>query len=299
MSDWDPMEWQSQMMASEMPTTRHAILSAIVVDAPYEPVCRLSYSEIAERADISRRTVARHVAAAKEQGWLEHDGSNLRLTFPDTRDGGPEDVARNHDTRDGGPESPSPSPPEGKTKVSTPSKEKLKPPSSTPPSDDDDVTTTQPQQPSDPPEKPQRQRVNEANRTHDTDTHAEPGEPDDADGTGAIESDLSQWVLRQLQDHDLQASISESMTIARRLLASDLQPEQYRRYVLDRLASYRAKVEAEGEDPTHVKSWLGQTRNVGWWLEDRSGGGGGSGASSSRTVETGFLSDIDKETIGR
>jgi hypothetical protein len=129
--------------------------------------------------------------------------------------------------------------------------------------------------------------------------HAEPGEPEDADGRGAIEADLSQWVSRQIQDHDLQATISESMIIARRLLASDLKPDQYRQYVLDRLAEFRAKVEADGEDPTHVKSWLGQSRNVRWWLEDRSGGGGSSGTSSSRTTETGFLSDIDKETLGR
>jgi len=216
--------------------------------------CTLGAAGVAYMSGVSERTAQRRIRELLEAGWVCGKHGDLRPSFP------------GHDTCDDSGDVTADATGDGVTHDDT-----------------RDVTADASQSPSSP-SSPLKEKNPQTPIKENNPSSNPPPPPDDDHGAGEREAqDLTsefaadpdveakvdeQWLQTELADHGLQPTIQDPQQILRRLKASRLEPGKWKPYLLDRLATYQAKI-SEGETtPQKAKSWIGRSDNVRWWIED-------------------------------
>jgi len=247
---FDRFEWMRGWLRAGLKATTILVLTALLDHMGKDGRAWPSVSTIAGLIGKSPRTVQRHLRIAEKFGWIETNNrgyhsnvyvakvGNSRAPTPDTHVTTP---------RHGCHHPPSPMSPPGDTHVTTPLT-----PVSPPPRHGCH------------PEQTIEQTIEQRSSSHPNEPEAECFENPKPDPN---DDDLVRFILESLADYEINISIGESEKIARRLILSELEISDRRRYLLDWIPRLREKIDS-GSNQRKVLSWLGGSKSIGWWQCD-------------------------------
>lgn len=245
--EFDRFKWARGWAEDERITssTAIAILGALLQHMSPQGECYPSVPTLARLGRCTERTVRRHLSNLEDLGWLKiikrTGASNLyRAVTPDTRT---PSSAVTPDTGDGG----------------TPCSGVTPPPALVSPKQirEQRITTTT--------------HTREAETKTDLDTNPNQNQAqveEKLQKPDPMDIDLDRFIHNELLDQGLKPRIGEAQQIARRVILSELKPQDRRRYLVDWIARVAEKIQDGEIDRRTAIRWIGGAKSVAWWVAD-------------------------------
>ena len=246
---FDRFKWFNGWTEAGLQTSTVAVLTALFKYMDSEGKAWPSVDTIAGVAGCSRRTAIDHINLAVNAGWIEKHAQKGRPTIYFARISSVQIDAQPVQPLHGG----------GAT---------IAPPSAT--------IAPPPVQPLHHPVQPlhgggatisPEQTIEQTNEQRSSSVAGE-AEQFESPKPNPNDDDLVRFIFESLADYDINISIGESEKIARRLILSELDKSDRRRYLLDWIPKLREKLDAGDIDKRKAADWLGGAKSIGWWKAD-------------------------------